>query len=931
MATHGSSAHVPIGRAAFASKPTCGLAPQRRVAIGPLTFSSDFDGGNVGNIERSSCEDGVGEYIIDIAPDCCGTPFENGYRTWFYFGVELADAANAAVTARERSGETIAPQAVEAGAESAARGNGSLGYVQSLTESSALPLPCARHVSNDDGLRTSLSDLDAASASAEGDREDDIFSGEDDLFLDGRKNAPHRQKMHSDQPLDCGTGSWHQGNVEPNIGSQVSIAASLPYCPASQELAPAPEKEVTVQLVLRLMNNQCKLYKQGTRPWFRHIPQEPRWRRLVDSSATNFCYEWGGEPAEGGSGLTLRWRHRLVCNGGTSYFAFCAPFGYTETQALVDILERSFANPRADAAIASRAYARAPGIDADSSMDSDEPSTSSQMEVDETHRHRVADSEGFAMCDAPSEGAAAAGDAEQLRCLSDAIQEDWVPRAGHGIYFHRQELHRSLEGRAVDLLTITAAPDAASGCSDNGAEALLDEPPQQLQLSRRPARLFPDKPIVFVSARVHPGETPAQFTFFGLIRFLLSDDPRAVELRKNFTFKLVPILNPDGVAKGHYRTNSRGLNLNRYYDIATPEEHEGVWAAKQILMHWADQGRLLFYIDLHAHATKRGCFFLANKLSGMGQAWNTGFARLLQVNSPHFDLDGSDFSEAKPGQQGADGLGKDGSGRVSIYQSCKLCHAYTLECNYHAGRFTKPISAAAGLPTCYESPNTMIRTDAIVAYTPGIWAQVGEAVCISILDLYGHNCYSRPSASKYGSVARLLSSCPSLRARNGCRGGSDVMPCFHGGVSFNAVSDREKACHRPGCCWRARERAAPMARGVGTSNRVSASCGPHSSSEGRQAGAATRPNSTLVRPPPARRPEVGRETATGRAHAAERESRAASPSVVQAAGAVVRRRARPEKTPVKSASLPRRRAADSDAERGRAAPSVGSASGRASR
>ena len=81
----------------------------------------------------------------------------------------------------------------------------------------------------------------------------------------------------------------------------------------------------------------------------------------------------------------------------------------------------------------------------------------------------------------------------------------------------------------------------------------------------RPRR-FANKPCVFVSARVHPGETPASFACDGLLALLLDpDEPRACALRSRFVFKIVPMLNPDGVHLGHFRTDSRGIDLNRCY------------------------------------------------------------------------------------------------------------------------------------------------------------------------------------------------------------------------------------------------------------------------------------------------------------------------------------------------------------------------------
>ena len=73
---------------------------------------------------------------------------------------------------------------------------------------------------------------------------------------------------------------------------------------------------------------------------------------------------------------------------------------------------------------------------------------------------------------------------------------------------------------------------------------------------------FNNKRIFFLSSRVHPGETPAAFVFLGFLDFILkSDDPRAKLLRDLYIFKLIPILNPDGVQRGHYRTDQFGVNL----------------------------------------------------------------------------------------------------------------------------------------------------------------------------------------------------------------------------------------------------------------------------------------------------------------------------------------------------------------------------------
>ena len=52
---------------------------------------------------------------------------------------------------------------------------------------------------------------------------------------------------------------------------------------------------------------------------------------------------------------------------------------------------------------------------------------------------------------------------------------------------------------------------------------------------------------------MHPGESNASFIVEGILNFLVSDEPEAKQLRDKYVFKVVPMLNPDGVVVGNYR------------------------------------------------------------------------------------------------------------------------------------------------------------------------------------------------------------------------------------------------------------------------------------------------------------------------------------------------------------------------------------------
>lgn len=69
------------------------------------------------------------------------------------------------------------------------------------------------------------------------------------------------------------------------------------------------------------------------------------------------------------------------------------------------------------------------------------------------------------------------------------------------------------------------------------------------------------KTYVVISSRVHPGESNASWIMRGLLRHLTSNHPNAHILRDKFVFKIIPMLNPDGVIHGRYSYYSAAYEL----------------------------------------------------------------------------------------------------------------------------------------------------------------------------------------------------------------------------------------------------------------------------------------------------------------------------------------------------------------------------------
>lgn len=150
------------------------------------------------------------------------------------------------------------------------------------------------------------------------------------------------------------------------------------------------------------------------------------------------------------------------------------------------------------------------------------------------------------------------------------------------VYFHRETLTYSCEGRRQEMVTVSSQEGLNE---DNEHEEHIPGlfPQSNGRPENRPLKYY-DKKIVFISSRVHPGETGASHMFNGFLDLLMdAKNPHSRSLLKNYVFKIVPALNPDGIYRGYYRLDTLGQNLNRHYLDPSPETQPTTLSVKNVL------------------------------------------------------------------------------------------------------------------------------------------------------------------------------------------------------------------------------------------------------------------------------------------------------------------------------------------------------------
>ncbi len=179
---------------------------------------------------------------------------------------------------------------------------------------------------------------------------------------------------------------------------------------------------------------------------------------------------------------------------------------------------------------------------------------------------------------------------------------------------HR-ELGQTLDGRAMDLLTLGTGPKQ-----------------------------------VWLYARQHPGESMAEWWAEGALEKLTDhDDATAQALRAKATFHIVPNMNPDGSFRGHLRTNAAGVNLNREWHAPTLEQSPEVFLVRAAM----DETGVDFAMDVHGDEAIPANFLagfegIPSWTDALGEKYYE-FGRRLAAATPLFQLE-KGYDKSAPGQ-----------------------------------------------------------------------------------------------------------------------------------------------------------------------------------------------------------------------------------------------------------------------------------------
>jgi hypothetical protein len=102
---------------------------------------------------------------------------------------------------------------------------------------------------------------------------------------------------------------------------------------------------------------------------------------------------------------------------------------------------------------------------------------------------------------------------------------------------------------------------------------------------------------VVIIGRQHPPEVTGSLALMRFVEEIVGDSHLARSFRNRYRVLLVPLLNPDGVEHGHWRSNMGGVDLNRDWGIfAQPETR----AVRDQIFALKEHSPIVLHLDFHS-------------------------------------------------------------------------------------------------------------------------------------------------------------------------------------------------------------------------------------------------------------------------------------------------------------------------------------------
>ena len=145
----------------------------------------------------------------------------------------------------------------------------------------------------------------------------------------------------------------------------------------------------------------------------------------------------------------------------------------------------------------------------------------------------------------------------------------------------------------------------------------------------------------------------------GVLDFLTDPyEEEAKNLRDNFIFKIVPMLNPDGVINGNYRCSLAGCDLNRRWKAPSKILHPMIYHVKKLIKTFSEERELVLFCDLHGHSRRKNVFMYGCNFPKAPEETRI-FPFMLSKLCPYFCFEYSKFGVQKS---------KESTARVAMFK-----------------------------------------------------------------------------------------------------------------------------------------------------------------------------------------------------------------------------------------------------------------------